>query len=197
MPKQTAVRGRRSLRPGIAPVQCGLRRKQGDAEFSGGQLLRLKNTSGIQRRIWCPSLTHTREKKRQEQTPPRTRARTPPPHSYPKKAQCASSGAATSGSRSNMGLVAACHGGWWGATGAGRHRAARRKRPTAGDGDAGDTGGVPTGGWATAIGGGGALRWGRQPEWRQRATGRQRSPVDDGRAADSCGAALVAGSFWR
>jgi len=52
-------------------------------------------------------------------------------------------------------------------------------------------------GWATAIGGGGALRWGRQPEWRQRATGRQRSPVDDGGAADSCGAALVGGSFWR
>jgi len=59
------------------------------------------------------------------------------------------------------------------------------------------TGRAQTGGWETAIGGGGALRLGRQPQCRQKATGRQRSPVDDGAAADSCGAVLVAGSFWR
>jgi len=102
------VWGRCSFRPGIAPLHCGLQGKQGDAELSDGKPLRLKSTIKIQRHTRFPSMTHTRERIKQEPTPACTRARTPPHHSHPKQAQSDSSGAAASDSRSNRGLVAAC-----------------------------------------------------------------------------------------
>jgi len=195
MPKQTAVRGRRSLRPGIAPVHCGLRGKQGDAECSGGQLPlenHIKNTE-------TPGVhllrTHGKKEDKSRHLPAPARA-LHHPTATPKKRNAQAAGqppaavAVTWASRQHAAGVVGSHG----------RGAAQGGEETAANG--GRRGGRrhrwgADRGWATAIGGGGALRWGRQPEWRQRATGRQRSPVDDGGAADSCGAALVGGSFWR